>query len=103
MWVWASDGERLTYNAWHPSQPNNKDGDQDCAAYFPAADWGDIECTTPRQYVCQTDKRKSFIFCNSDGRFGSKVGEIRPKWEKSGAFSDQISVHLVRGAKCTEI
>ena len=31
-----------------------------------------------------------------DGRFGSKVGQIGPKWDKSGAFSDQISVHLAR-------
>ena len=29
-----------------------------------------------------------------DGRFGSKVGQIGPKWDKSGAFSDQISVHF---------
>ena len=29
-----------------------------------------------------------------DGRFGSKVGQIGPKSDKSGAFSDQISVHL---------
>ena len=35
--------------------------------------------------------------------FGSKVGQIGTKWDKSGAFSDQISVHLARGAKCTEI
>ena len=27
-------------------------------------------------------------------RFGSKVGQIGHKWYKSGAFSDQISVHL---------
>ena len=38
-----------------------------------------------------------------DGRFGSKVGQIGPKWDKSGAFSDQISVHLAPRAKCTEI
>ena len=30
-------------------------------------------------------------------RFGPKVGQIGPKWEKSGAFSDQNSVHLARG------
>ena len=29
-----------------------------------------------------------------DGRFGFKVGPIGPKWDKSEAFSDQISVHL---------
>ena len=28
------------------------------------------------------------------GMFGSKMVQIGPKWEKSGAFSDQISVHL---------
>ena len=38
-----------------------------------------------------------------DGRFGSKVGQIGPKWDKSGTFSDQLSVHLAHRAKCTEI
>ena len=38
-----------------------------------------------------------------DGRFGSKVGQKSPKWDKSGTFSDQISVHLAHRAKCTEI
>ena len=29
-----------------------------------------------------------------DGRFGSKVGQIGPKWDKSWALSEQISVHF---------
>ena len=33
-----------------------------------------------------------------DGRFGSKMGQFGPKLDKSGAFSDQISVHMARGA-----
>ena len=28
---------------------------------------------------------------------------LAPKCDKSGAFSDQISVHLAQGAQCTEI
>ena len=32
-----------------------------------------------------------------DGRFGSRAGQIGPKWDKSGAFSDQISVHWAQG------
>ena len=32
-----------------------------------------------------------------DGRFGSKVGQIGPKWDKFGASSDQISMHLAHG------
>ena len=43
------------------------------------------------------------MVCVRDDRFGSKVGQLGPKWDKSGSFSDQISVHLARGAKCTEI
>ena len=27
-------------------------------------------------------------------RFDSKVGQIGPKWDKSGTYSDQISVHF---------
>ena len=38
-----------------------------------------------------------------DGRFGSKVGQIGPKWDKSGAFLDQISVHLARGANLAQL
>ena len=34
-----------------------------------------------------------------DVRFGSKVAQIGPKWEKSGAFSDQIQYILARRAK----
>ena len=32
-----------------------------------------------------------------NGRFGSKVGQIGPKWDKSGAFSDHILVNLALG------
>ena len=39
----------------------------------------------------------SFV-ASRDGRYGSKVGQIGPNWEKSGAFSDQISVHLAHRA-----
>ena len=31
-----------------------------------------------------------------DGRFGSKAGQIGPKWDKFGAFSGQISEHLLK-------
>ena len=35
-----------------------------------------------------------------DGRFGSKVGQIGPKSVKSGAFSDQISLHPKKPRIC---
>ena len=59
------------------------------------------------QLECRTSMTRSinynqFHSCR-DGRLGSKVGQIGPKWDKSGAFSDQISVHLAPRAKCTEI
>ena len=34
-----------------------------------------------------------------DARFGPKVSQIYPKWEKSGTFSEQISVHFSRWVK----
>ena len=44
-----------------------------------------------------------------EGNISEMVG-LAPKWvrldpklDKSGTFSDQISVHLARGAKCTEM
>ena len=32
-------------------------------------------------------------------KFGPKVGQIGPKWDKSGKFSDQIQYILARCAK----
>ena len=37
-----------------------------------------------------------------DGKFGSKVGQVGPKWDKSGDFSDHILRILAHRAKCTE-
>ena len=55
-------------------------------------------------FVAPTSVKFNPLFvAGRDCRFGSKVGEMGPKWESSGAFSDQISVPLARGAKCTEI
>ena len=34
-------------------------------------------------------------------RFGPKVGQTGPKWNKYGNFSDQISVHFGARTKCT--
>ena len=36
-------------------------------------------------------------------RFGPKIGQIGPKWDKSGTFTDQISVHFGAAPKYTEI
>ena len=41
--------------------------------------------------------RRCDVVSTDDGRFGSKVGDIGPKWDKSDSFSVQISVHLARG------
>ena len=45
-------------------------------------------------YVCLGSLCDHLFSLSRDGRFGSKLGKIGPKWDKSGAFSDQISVHL---------
>ena len=47
-----------------------------------------INCTSGHDYIQARD-----------GRIGSKVGQIGTKWDESGAFSDQISVHLARGCQ----
>ena len=50
---------------------------------------------TGRQNLSHFDVHMTAL--GRDGRFGSKVSQIGHKWDKSGAFSDQISVHLKVG------
>ena len=52
--------------------------------------------TWNKTFAIITGSRYPSLIGRRDGRFGSKVGQIGPKWDKSGAFSDQISVHLAR-------
>ena len=37
-----------------------------------------------------------FVLQTTVTRFGPKVGQIGPKWDKSGKFSDQIQYILAR-------
>ena len=60
---------------------------------------GEVECPDSGQTcatVCVSPVCHviSIKMTTRDGRFGSKVGQIGPKWDKSGAFSDQIFAHL---------
>ena len=58
------------------------------------SDWLDMGSNQRNVGVFETVYSVSRITHSRDGRFGSKVGKIGPKWDKSRAFSDQISVHL---------
>ena len=60
-WLWQSDNTTLTYFDWAPNQPNNGGPGQDCVAIQGNGQWGDIQCSATRPYVCQADKRKSSI------------------------------------------
>ena len=37
---------------------------------------------------------KIFIYPRRDLKFGAKLSQFAPKWDKSGAFSNQISIHF---------
>ena len=51
---------------------------------------GDVWGCRPIRFLYQ--KSESWGTGARDVRFGSKVGQIGPKWDKSGTFSDQISM-----------
>ena len=59
--VWKSNGESLTYTDWGPVQPNDNEGNQDCAAMQTNDRWGDFDCSTTMAFVCQADKGKTHI------------------------------------------
>ena len=46
---------------------------------------------TPLEDKQEGDNQITVSFHHRDARFASKVGQIGLEWDKSGAFSDQIS------------
>lgn len=42
------------YNNWDsPDEPNNSDGDEDCAQFWDAGRWNDLNCATARPFVVE--------------------------------------------------
>ena len=54
---WDWDGPFATYTNWGPSEPNNWNGDEDCALLNQWNDgtWNDANCDTNAYYVCEAN------------------------------------------------
>lgn len=55
---WTDRGSHLpvTYTDWHPGQPNNVGGDQDCLLMQYADsnyEWGDVGCNEKHPFICE--------------------------------------------------
>ena len=48
-------------------------------------------------------KAISKVVCDWLTRCGPKMGQIGPKWDKAGTFSDQISVHFEASARISDL
>ena len=57
-WVWA-DGDASTYRNWHPGQPDDHSGSQDCSWTWNNKLVDDVQCNG--QYSCS--------FCSTIGQF----------------------------------
>ncbi|VDI33849.1 Hypothetical predicted protein, partial [Mytilus galloprovincialis] len=54
--VWTDNGAPVTFTNWHPGQPNNVGGDQDCLLLqYPDTnfEWGDVGCSEKHPYICE--------------------------------------------------
>jgi hypothetical protein len=52
--VWE-DGSPLNFLNWHTDEPNNLNGDEDCAElnYWTTGTWNDKNCAEARYYICE--------------------------------------------------
>ncbi len=42
---------------WAPGQPNDVNGDQDCAQLLETGQWNDWTCSRPMQYICELNMK----------------------------------------------
>ena len=55
LFQWA-DGSSASYENWHPAEPNNKYGTEDCVEKYKQyglRTWNDIHCNWKRPFVCK--------------------------------------------------
>nr|XP_022291184.1 uncharacterized protein LOC111102650 [Crassostrea virginica] len=58
VWIGSSAPVPFNYTKWHPGQPNNMNGDQDCVMlqYRTANgdyEWGDVGCEEKHSFICE--------------------------------------------------
>ena len=48
-------GQEIVYGDWHPTEPNDYRGKEDCVALFPPMDygWNDFPCDMKMFYICE--------------------------------------------------
>lgn len=55
-WTGQAHPVPLNYTHWHPGQPNNIAGVQDCLVIeYPKYDyeWGDVSCSEKHSFICE--------------------------------------------------
>ena len=59
-WRWP-DGTELSYGPWHRGEPNDWDGNEDCAArnWRGAVGWNDIDCTASFGFICRVSAQQN--------------------------------------------
>lgn len=55
-WRWMNDLSKVQYSGWHPNEPNNYGGNEDCALISMAHSWNDGTCKSSLGYICENQK-----------------------------------------------
>ncbi len=48
-----TDGSDPTWTNWHPGEPSNSGGDENCVQTYTDATWNDVPCDTPLAFACE--------------------------------------------------
>ncbi|VDI42117.1 Hypothetical predicted protein [Mytilus galloprovincialis] len=65
-WRWMNDLSKVQYSGWHPNEPNNYGGNEDCALISIAhssLSWNDGTCKSSLGYICENQKGSMCLPC----------------------------------------
>ncbi|XP_063409895.1 perlucin-like protein [Mytilus trossulus] len=55
VWMWTTSQTTFTFTDWHPNNPSNDDGNENCLEMRQSVDflWNDNFCYHTNNYICQ--------------------------------------------------
>ena len=103
-WEWLNGRSSGVYTNWESGQPDNFNGDEDCAVLTPGWGWNDMQCNSLNRFMCDNRYSGQFRLISTDaGNWNNRFSSCDAFGLDLPAFRSYTDFQLIRNMGRTHI